>query len=232
MPLAIADMDKLTKTALIGALKFQLLLGVLIFGPVLSVTYWQGWLYWGEFFICMLATTLYFLQRNPALVERRMRAGPTAEQRPRQKLIQLLASISLFATIVISALDHRFGWSVIPSSVVIFGDFLFVLGFVMVFFVMRENSFAAATIRVEANQPVVSTGPYAIVRHPMYAGAFPIFFATPIALGSWWGLLPACLVGGAIVWRLLDEELYLDCNLPGYQDYRQKVRWRLLPWVW
>lgn len=232
MPFAIAGMDDLTKKALGATFKFQLALAVLIFLPALSLKYWQGWLFWWVFLVCVLVTTFYFVKHDPALVRRRMHAGPTAEQQPRQKVIQSLTSISLCATIVISALDHLFGWSAMSSSVVILGDVVVILSFAMIFVVLRENSFAAAIIQVDANQPVVATGPYAIVRHPMYAGAFPMFLAIPIALGSWWGLLPAVLIGCAIVWRLLDEEKYLESNLPGYRDYQQKVRWRLVPWAW
>ena len=230
--MAAANTESLTKRALLGLVKFQIALAVMIFAPAVSLNYWQGWLFWFVLLGCVLATSLYFLKHDPALVRRRMRAGPTAEKEPRQKLIQSLASLGLCATVVVSALDHLFGWSTVPPSVVIFGDLLVVLSFVMIFFVLRENSFAAATIGVEANQPLVSSGPYAIVRHPMYAGAFPMFFATPIALGSWWGFVPACIIAGAVIWRLLDEENYLTRNLPGYADYQRRVRWRLVPGAW
>jgi protein-S-isoprenylcysteine O-methyltransferase Ste14 len=112
------------------------------------------------------------------------------------------------------------------------GDALVALGYAIVFLVFHENSFTSAVIEVGAGQQVVTTGPYALVRHPMYAGTFLAFLGTPIALGSWWGLVSAILLAGLTVWRLRDEEEYLDRNLAGYADYRRNVRWRLVPWLW
>lgn len=222
----------LAKQAWLGALKFQLVLALLIFGPALSLTFWQGWLYWCVFLACVLSLTFYFLRHDPALVARRMRAGPTAEREATQKLIQLLAAIFLCATIVVSALDHLYRWSSVPWQLVVAGDLLVVAGFAVMFLVFRENTFAASTIAVESGQKVVTTGPYALVRHPMYSGALVLFFATPIALASWWGLVPAAMLAGALVWRLVTEETYLDRNLPGYPAYRRALRWRLVPGVW
>ncbi len=225
-------MEKLTKRAVIGLLRFQLVLAVLIFVPAWSLTYWQGWLYWFILLAAHLVITLYFLRHDPALIERRMKAGPGAERRPSQKLIQALAGVAACAVIVGSALDHLLGWSPVPPSLVIGADVLVILGYMIVFLVFRENSFTSAIIEVGAGQQVVTTGPYALVRHPMYAGALLGILATPIALGSCWGLVPAGFLAGAIVWRLLDEEDYLDHDLPGYDEYRRQVRWRLVPWLW
>ena len=225
-------MDNLAKRAVIGVLRFQLVLAALIFVPAWSLTYWQGWLYWFILLAANLVITLYFLRHDPALVERRMKAGPRAERRPSQKLIQALAGAAACAVIVVSALDHLLGWSSVPPSLVIGADALVVLSYAIVFLVLRENSFASAIIEVGVGQQVVATGPYALVRHPLYAGALFGILATPIALGSCWGLLPAGVLAGAIVWRLLDEEAFLDHNLAGYEDYRRKVRWRLVPWIW
>jgi protein-S-isoprenylcysteine O-methyltransferase Ste14 len=225
-------MDNLTKRALTGLTNFQLVLAALIFVPLWSLTYWQGWIYWLVLLAGNLAITLYFLRHDPALIERRMKAGPRGERRPIQKLIQALAGVLACAAIVVSALDHAFGWSSVPSSAVIGGDLLVALGYAGVFLVFRENSFTSAIIEVGVGQQVVATGPYAVVRHPMYVGALLGLFGTPIALGSWWGLVPVGVIASVIVWRLLDEEKYLDRNLPGYEEYRRKVRRRLVPWVW
>jgi protein-S-isoprenylcysteine O-methyltransferase Ste14 len=225
-------MDNLTKKALLGLLRLQVRLAVMVFVPAWSLTFWQGWAYWLVFFAATLAITLYFLRHDPALIERRMKVGPAAEREASQKLIQAIVGTLACAIIIVSALDHGFGWSSVSPAAVIFGDALVALGFVVVFLVFRENSFASATIEVSAGQKVVATGPYAVARHPMYAGGFLIIFGTPIALGSWWGLVPAALMAAATIWRLLDEESYLDRNLAGYADYQRKVRWRLLPWVW
>lgn len=225
-------MGDLPKRALSGLAKFQIALAAMIFGPAWSLAYWQGWLYWLVFGACCLALTLYFLRHDPALVERRMRAGPGAEREPRQKLIMSVASAGIIALYIVSALDHHFGWSTVPPALVLIGNTLVVIGFYGIFLAFRENAYAAATVQVDADQRVIASGPYAIVRHPMYAAALPLFLATPPALGSWWGLAPTAVLIGAIVWRLLDEEAYLARSLPGYEEYRHRVRARLVPGVW
>jgi protein-S-isoprenylcysteine O-methyltransferase Ste14 len=225
-------MNSLTQRALKGTLLFHLALAVLIFGSALSLEFWQGWLYWFVFLACSLTVTLYFLRHDPALIERRLKAGPTAEREPTQKLILRCIIVVVCAAFVVPGLDHHFAWSAVPVPVVLAGDALVVVGYVVCFLVFRENSFASAIVEVGAGQTVVTTGPYAVVRHPMYSGALLIFLGTPLALGSWWGLVPSVPMTGTIVWRLLDEERYLDRNLPGYREYRQSLRWRLVPWVW
>jgi protein-S-isoprenylcysteine O-methyltransferase Ste14 len=191
-----------------------------------------GWLFWWVFLACMVFSAAYFLKHDPALVRRRMNVGPTAETRRQQKLIQTATSILLCATLIVSVLDYRSGWSSVPWPVVILGDAMVVLGFAAFFVVFRANTFAASIVEVSKDQRVIDTGPYAWVRHPMYAGALPMFFGMALALGSFWGLVPAALLTGAIVWRLLDEELVLAAELPGYTDYQRKVRSRLIPGVW
>jgi protein-S-isoprenylcysteine O-methyltransferase Ste14 len=133
---------------------------------------------------------------------------------------------------VLSAIDHRFSWSVVPLFLVVAGDVLVALGLLIVFWVFKENSFASATIEVGMEQTLVSTGPYALVRHPMYFGAFIMLTGVPLALGSWWGLLTVIPIMVIIVWRLLNEEIFLEKELPGYSAYRKKVRYRLLPLIW
>ena len=161
-----------------------------------------------------------------------MRAGPTAEKERSQKIIQGFASLFFMATIIVPGLDHHFGWSTVPTPVVIASDVLVVFGFVSWFFVFKANSFAAATIQVVEGQRVITTGPYRWVRHPLYAGALPMFVCTPLALGSWWGLLAAIPLVGVIIWRLLDEERFLARNLPGYAEYCRSTPYRLIPFVW
>ena len=204
----------------------------MIFLAAGSLRYWQGWLFWLHFAAWTAGGTLYFLKRDPALVSRRLRAGPTAEKEPAQKRIQLFASIFLCAIFVLSGLDDRFGWSTVPVAVVIAGHVLLAFGYLAMFIVFRANSFAASTIEVGAGQQVVSSGPYAVVRHPMYAGALLMFLGVPLALGSWWGLVPVALLAATLVARLRDEEAYLARNLPGYDDYRRKLPWRLVPGLW
>lgn len=225
-------MDDLAKRALTGLARFQIALALMIFLPAWSPRYWQGWLYWLLFGASCALITLYFLRHDRALIERRMQAGPAAETEPRQKLILTVASAALIAMYIVSALDYRFGWSFVPIWLVLVGDALVVLSFYGFFLTFRQNAFAAATVRVVSEQRVISSGLYAFVRHPMYASAVPLFLATPLALGSWWGLVPAALLLATLVWRLLDEERYLAGNLPGYTDYQRRVRTRLVPGIW
>jgi protein-S-isoprenylcysteine O-methyltransferase Ste14 len=161
-----------------------------------------------------------------------MSAGPAAETQPKQKLIMALTSICFLLLIILPGLDHRLSWSAMPSWLSIVGDAGVAASFLAIFRVLRQNSYAAATIQVEANQPVVSTGAYAIVRHPMYAGALPMFVFTPLALGSYWALPVLVPMISALVWRLLDEERYLKEHLPGYSEYCRQVRRRLIPGLW
>lgn len=160
-----------------------------------------------------------------------MKWGPGAEKEKSQRLIQLLAIIVFIGVFILASLDHRFSWSAVPPSVVIAGNILVALGFLIVFLVFKENPFSAATIEVAAGQKVIATGPYALVRHPMYSGGLVMLFGTPLALGSWWGLLMFIPMTLLIVWRLLEEEKFLLKNLPGYSEYYQKVRYRLVPFV-
>ena len=134
--------------------------------------------------------------------------------------------------LVFPVLDQRFGWSSVPASVSVLGDALIALAFLFIFFVFKENSYGASTIQIAEGQTVVSTGPYALVRHPMYAGALVMLIGTPLALGSWWGLFAVLLILPVLIWRLLDEERFLRQNLAGYAEYQTKVKYRLLPFIW
>jgi protein-S-isoprenylcysteine O-methyltransferase Ste14 len=225
-------LDDLTRRSLKGLARFQLALALMIFLPAWSLTYWQGLVYWLVFGAACCGLTLYFVRNDPKLVERRMNAGPTAESEPTQKVILWCASAALIATYIVSALDHRFGWSHVGVLTSLFGVALVLIGFYGIFVTFKENSFAAATVRAESEQRVISSGPYALMRHPMYTSALIMFVGTPLALGSWWGLVPALVLFATIVWRLLDEEQYLARNLPGYSEYQRSVRARLVPGVW
>lgn len=225
-------MDDLAARALKALARFQIALALMIFLPAWSLTYWQGLAYWLVFGACCLVLTLYFLRHDRALIERRMSAGPAAESDPQQKKIMTFASVAVVTLYILAPLDQHFGWSHVPAWLVLLGDAGVMLGFYGFFLTFRENTFTAATVRVESDQRVVSSGPYARVRHPMYAFALILFFATPLALGSLWGLVPATLLAATIVWRLLDEERHLARNLSGYTDYQRTVTARLLPGVW
>jgi protein-S-isoprenylcysteine O-methyltransferase Ste14 len=211
---------------------YTVAMGLLLFVPAGTVRYWQGWIYLTIVVGAALVTMLDLLARDPALLERRMVGGPTAEKRPVQRVIMAVASAAFIAMVLVPALDHRFGWSHVPLGVVIIGDLLVLLGFVFVFVVYRANTYTSATIDVAKGQTVISTGPYGLVRHPMYGSVTLYVLGTPLALGSWWGLVAVVLMVPVLVWRLVDEERMLAAQLPGYTDYQQRVRRRLVPYLW
>jgi protein-S-isoprenylcysteine O-methyltransferase Ste14 len=216
-----------------GGLAFLIIvMALVLFLPAGTFNYWQAWVFLIVFGTSTLAVTLYLMKNDPKLLERRVKAGPGAEKEVLQKVIQSLATIAFILIILFPAVDYRYRWSTVPSFVSIFGDFLVALGLLIVFFVFKENSFTSGTIEVEANQKVVSTGPYAIVRHPMYAGAFIMLIGVPLALGSLWGLLTIIPLILVIIWRLLDEEKILKKNLLGYLEYQKRVKYRLVPHIW
>ncbi len=225
-------MNNLAVKSFIGLAQLIIVLAVLLFLPAWSFNYWQAWLFLLVFSISVFLITLFFLRADPKLIESRLKAGPGAEQQTSQKIIQALASIFFILPFIIASLDHRFGWSNIPTYLAILGDIFVVSGLFFVFLVFRENTFTSATIELRDEQQVISTGPYALVRHPMYAGAFIMLLGVPLALGSWWALIPVFLLFAAIVCRLLEEEKFLTRNLSGYAAYRQKVHYRLIPFIW
>ncbi|WP_201747265.1 isoprenylcysteine carboxylmethyltransferase family protein [Glaciimonas sp. PCH181] len=184
------------------------------------------------FFVAALAITVYLMKKDPALLARRMRAGARAETEKNQKILLKLAEVVFVAIFVLSAIDTRFGWSVVPLYGVIGGDVLVATGFFIVFLVFKENTFASATIEVDTHQKIISTGPYALVRHPMYSGAIIMLLGVPLALGSLWGLALVVLMTALIVRRLRLEEDFLVEHLSGYQSYQQAVKYRLLPLCW
>jgi protein-S-isoprenylcysteine O-methyltransferase Ste14 len=225
-------MSDLGRQTVSGLGKFIVALALFLFLPAWTLHFWQAWLYLLVFAASASLITLYLWKRDRALLARRLNAGPAAETRKRQRAIQVVASLAFMGTLLVPSLDHRFGWSDVPVEAVIAGDLLVVAGFAIIFLVFRENTFTAGTVEIAAGQRVISTGPYALIRHPMYAGALLMLFGTPPALGSWWGLAMFVPMTLAIVWRLIDEEDFLAANLPGYAAYRAAIRYRLLPFIW
>ncbi len=195
-----------------------------------TFNYWQAWIYLAVGALSSVPLTLY-ITKDPILLENRTKAGPSAERRPIQKIIVLLAGLPAIGTFIIPGLDHRFGWSSVPSWLSIAGDLLIIVAMWMVYQVFKENSFGSATVEIGKDQKVISTGPYAIVRNPMYSSAAVYFIGMSLALGSYWGLIPAILTILGLVWRLFDEEKFLAQNLPGYREYCDKVHWRLIPGI-
>lgn len=226
------DRRSMVAQSLEGIVKVVATLGVCLFLPAWTWRFWQAWVFLGVFVACTLGITAYLFRYDPQLLQRRLKGGPGAEQLNTQKAIQVLAGLTFLASLVVPALDHRFSWSPLPLAASLAGDLLVVLAFAVIFRVFRENSFTASTIRVDTEQSVVSTGPYAIVRHPMYSGGLILFLGMPLALGSGVGFLCFVPAVATIVWRLLDEERFLNRNLPGYEAYRLETRYRLIPRVW
>ncbi len=208
------------------------MLGLALFASAGTLNYWQAWVYLAVFSICVVAITVYLGFKDRRLLESRLNVGPAAERQPVQQVIQGFASMFFLAIYIVAGLDRRFGWSDVPGWLSAIADLAVVLGLYIVFRVFRENTFTSAIVEVADQQRVVSSGPYAIVRHPMYSGALLMVLFTPLALGSWVALpmvLPLVIV---IVLRLLAEERFLSAGLAGYDDYRRRVRYRLLPGVW
>ncbi len=213
-------------------LVFLLFMAALLFAPAGTLDYWQGWLFFAVFVGCTVPLGIYFVIHDPALVERRMTVGPAAEQEPAQKIAIGIVCVALVAMLIVPGFDRRWHWSDVPAWLTILAEVVIAASFVIFFYVMRQNSFAAATVRVERGQTVISTGLYGVVRHPMYMGTLPLMIALPLALGSWWALLPVPAIVPALIWRLINEERVLRRDLPGYAEYCRRVRWRLVPGVW
>jgi len=211
---------------------FMAFLALTVFVSAGSLAYWQAWVHLVVFLGCSSAITAYLAKCDQKLLARRLESGPTAEVRRSQQIIQAVASVLFLAPYVVAGLDFRFGWSRVPAFVSGLAELFVVLGFYIVYLTFRENTYASATIEVEDEQTVVTSGPYALLRHPMYAGASVFILFTPIAMGSWVGLPFAAALIPAVIVRLLDEERFLSESLPGYSEYLGKVRWRLLPFVW
>jgi len=225
-------MNNLMVRTVLGFAFLMLIMALALFIPAGSLAFWQAWLYLLNFGVCTILITAYLIKYDQALLAGRVQAGPVAETQKSQQIIQSLASLCFIALFIVPGLDFRYGWSHVPSALSWIAAGMVALGFFTVFLVFRENSYTRATIEVSAEQKVITTGPYRVVRHPMYAGASVLILFTPIALGSWIALPFAILLILVIVARLLDEERFLLENLPGYSDYRQKVHYRLIPSVW
>lgn len=220
------------RKAFSGLISLIVILGLLLFIPAGTLRFWQAWIYLFIFGGSSFLITLFLMKKDMELLKRRLRAGAVAEKEVTQKTIQTFAQLCFICVLLVPGFDHRFKWSDVPVYLVIAGEIFTALGFLIVFFVFRENSFTSATIEIAGDQTVVSTGPYAYVRHPMYSGALLMLLFTPFALGSFWDLLPVAFMFIVIIWRLLNEEKFLSKNLPGYTDFCLKTRFRLVPMIW
>ncbi len=222
-------MDAKQQSMLLKTALAPVIFGVLLFVPAGSLAFWQAWVYCLMFDATAFLIVRYFLKKDPALLDRRSKMR---EQETSQQIIMVLFYCFYCGMHVFAGFDHRFQWSHVSAPLVILSDLVILLSFVAICFVLQENSYASSTITVEKGQQVITTGPYAIVRHPLYAGALPMIVSTPLALGSAWGLLFSAALIVLLVFRLLDEERYLLEHLPGYPEYTQKTRYRLIPCLW
>jgi protein-S-isoprenylcysteine O-methyltransferase Ste14 len=205
---------------------------MMLFWPAGTFNYWQAWVFIGVFTLATIVPSMYLGRTDPAALQRRMHGGPRAETRAVQKIIIIGALLGLYAMVVFSAFDHRFGWSPVSAAVSLLGDVLIVIGLGLGMLVITQNSYAAVTVRVEAGQKLASSGLYGLVRHPMYAGNLILMLGIPLALGSYWGLLFIIPGVAVLIFRILDEEKLLSQDLAGYREYTQRVRYRLVPYVW
>lgn len=205
---------------------------VLLFVPAGTLHYWQGWLFLGVFAVVSLVPTLYLGRLDPATVERRMHAGPKAETRTVQKLVVAGILVCFMGMLVVSGVDHRLGWSDMPAGLSVLGAVLVAVGLGVAMLVVVQNHYAAATITVEEDQPLVTSGLYGIVRHPMYSASVVMMIGIPLALGSYWALLIVPAVLALLVIRIVDEENMLREELAGYRGYMDSVRYRLIPLAW
>jgi protein-S-isoprenylcysteine O-methyltransferase Ste14 len=197
-----------------------------------SLAYWQAWLYLACFIGSSTATNAYLARHDRALLERRLAVDERGEQQPVHKIFMVVLRVLMLALLVVPALDHRFGWLHVPLVVQLLGFVLLLSGQLLVFFVLRENSYASSVIEVASEQRVISSGPYRLMRHPMYTGFLAVGFAAPLCLGSYYGelvMVPICIL---FTVRLLAEERFLATELPGYADYLARTRFRLVPYLW
>jgi protein-S-isoprenylcysteine O-methyltransferase Ste14 len=225
-------MEPLYRQAILQSVVGLAFLLALVFGTTGTWDYWQGWVFLAVFASATTAFTAYLAIYDKPLLERRLKAGPWHERERSQKIVVSLILVAFFAFIVLPVLDYRYRLSPVPAWVSIAGDAIIAFSFLAIFWVIKTNSWAASNIRVEADQKVIDTGPYAYVRHPMYAGAVWLFVGIPLALGSWWSVGLLIPFSAVLLWRLLDEERILARDLPGYAAYMRRVKDRLIPHVW
>lgn len=206
-----------------------IVMGLMLFLPSGSLNFWQAWVFMATLFVPVIFVVSYFLKHDPALLERRMQFK---EKEVRQKLIIKIASLLFFTGILIPGFDYRYGWSDVPVWLVILSDVVIFLGYAIVFLVFRENSYTSRIVAVQKGQKVITTGPYSVVRHPMYVGVILMYLFMPLALGSYWAMIFFIPAIALIITRTLDEERVLLKGLKGYKEYTKKVRYRLIPGVW
>jgi protein-S-isoprenylcysteine O-methyltransferase Ste14 len=228
----ISNANRLYKQIVRSSVLGTLTMLALIIIPAGTFRFWQGWAYVAVFVACSGAYTAYLANHDPALLKRRTQSGISHEKELTQKVVMALLFAACIVLVVLSPLDVRFGWSLMPWQISVIGDALVAFSFYIFYLVSKVNTYAAANVRVEEGQEVISTGVYGFVRHPMYFGALFLFIGTPLALGSWWALLLFPVFLTILVARILNEEKVLARGLPDYVKYTHRVSYRLIPGVW
>jgi protein-S-isoprenylcysteine O-methyltransferase Ste14 len=223
----VVELDRAGVIARVAAAWIVLPLFFLVTGG--SFAWWHAWVYCAILLVPMTVFVVHAARHDPEFIARRLKMR---EKERTQRHILAWGYPPLLAAVIIPGLDHRFGWSEPPAAVVFAAMAIALGGYLVILRVFLENRWAGRTVEVYPGQTVVSTGPYAIVRHPMYAGSTALYLATPVALGSWWALLPALLFVPVFVFRIRNEEEVLVRDLPGYAEYRRQVRYRLVPFLW
>jgi len=224
-----AEMRSLIRKIIIRFSLFPIIFGLIILISAGTFNYWQAYLYLSILMVPMAFVVVYFLKNDPKFLERRTRAK---EKEKEQLVIQIVFSLIFLSGFILPGLDKRFGWSDVSSVLVIIADAVIFLGYILVFSVFRQNSYASRIVEVEKDQKIITTGLYSIVRHPMYIGVIVMYVPTPLALGLYWGLIPMATIPLALMFRILNEEKVLRKDLPGYTEYCQKTRYRLIPFIW
>jgi len=228
-PYFTVEIKQIVKKTILIFLAAPILIGLLLFVPAGTTDYWQAWVYLGVLLIPMFFVMIYFLKNDPEFLERRFQ---TKEKEAKQQFIIKIGTIVFLIGFLIPGFDHRFGWSQVPAMITILANIFVFVGYAFVFWVFKENSYAGRTIKVEKGQKVISTGPYSIIRHPMYLGTFLMYLATPIALGSYVALPFFIIYIPIIIYRIFNEEEVLKRELPGYSEYCTRTRYKLIPRIW
>jgi protein-S-isoprenylcysteine O-methyltransferase Ste14 len=223
------EKSKLIVRTLLNCFLVLIFFGVPLFLPAGTLQFWNGWLFLGLFDACFFLILIYFALKNPEYVKKRFKGE---EKETPQKIVMSLLILSALSTLAVAGFNHRFHWSTVPLILVIVFTVATIGGFVMLFMVMKQNSYTSRVIEIQEDQKVIDTGMYSIVRHPMYLAFSIIFCFSPFILGSWYSLVTAACIPLLVTYRIRNEEEVLKAGLAGYDSYMQKVKYRLIPYVW
>lgn len=223
------DPRKLAGTAVLRLLSFSAILGLMLFLAAGTIQYWEAWIYLGILVTPATCVMIYLLKNEPELLERRMRLK---EREPEQRAIMKVGYLLFAVAFLIPGFDKRYHWSFVPPAVVLASDAIVLIGYLLFVLVIKENRYASRVIEVEQEQKVITTGPYEIVRHPMYVAVSLIYGFSPMALGSYWALTASAMFIALLVVRILNEEKVLLRDLKGYEEYARRTKYRLIPGIW